>query len=118
MQERRREPRQNARICVKVYATDKEGRPFAQEAVASNFSCRGALLTNLEHEVRPGDLLLVFYEEKFARFRVVWALYADEMRQNQVAVQRLEGDKCPWETLLEGRASAASAGDTGRAPQL
>jgi hypothetical protein len=103
---------------VKVYATDKEGLPFGQEAVASNFSCRGALLTNLEHEVRPGDLMIVFYEEKFARFRVVWALYADAMRQNQVAVQRLESDKCPWAALLETEASAAASSGAGAAPRL
>jgi hypothetical protein len=110
MQERRREPRRNTRIGVKVYATDKEGLPFGQEAVASNFSCRGALLTNLEREVRPGDLMIVFYEEKFARFRVVWALYADEIRQNQVAVQRVESDKCPWAALLEKETNAAADG--------
>jgi hypothetical protein len=117
MQERRREPRQIVRICVKVYATDKEGQPFGQEVVASNFSSRGALLTNLAHEVRPGDLMMVFYEEKFARFRVVWALYADEMRQNEVAVQRLEGDKCPWAALLETEASAAASSGAAASPQ-
>jgi hypothetical protein len=116
MPERRKEPRTNSRIAVKVYATDKEGLPFGQEAVATNFSCRGALLTNLEHEVRPGDLMIVFYEEKFARFRVVWALYADAIRQNQVAVQRIEVDKCPWAALLEKDAAALANGAAAAAP--
>jgi hypothetical protein len=101
MQERRQEPRSSTRICVTVYGTDKEGMPFGEQAAARNISRRGALLTNVEHEVRPGDLLMVVYGERFARFRVVWALYADAMRRNQVAVQRIESDNCPWGRLLQ-----------------
>jgi len=67
MVERRQEPR-----AVQISGRDAAGMPFTQSATASSVSNGGALLSGLFQEIRPGDLLWVEYQQRKARFRIVW----------------------------------------------
>ena len=107
MIERRREPRIDVDMSLQVWGIDTKGERFLQQARARDVSLSGALLTELDAELRSGDLVGILYAGKKARFRVVWVRYSGTSRKIQAAVHRLEEDDCPWEHLLPSRESAA-----------
>jgi hypothetical protein len=100
MIERRRDPRIEKNLPVRLWGVDERGCRFEQEAVASNFSSRGALLSGVTEKLKCGDLVGLAYRGKKARFRVVWIRDSRAGHKIQVAVQRLEHEKCPWRELL------------------
>jgi hypothetical protein len=99
MLERRQESRKQLDIAVRISGRDVSGEPFAQSAVASSISGGGALLSGMEWQVRTGDLVWVEYEERKARFRIVWVRDSESGRKTQAAIQRLENEACPWAGL-------------------
>ena len=96
MVERRQEPRAQVDVAVQISGRDANGIPFTQSAMASSISNGGALLSGLSQEIRSGDLLWVQYQQRKARFRIVWVRDSQSERKTQAAVQRLEKEECPW----------------------
>ena len=96
MAERRQERRTPADLAVQISGRDANGITFRQSATASSISNGGALLTGLSQELRSGDLLWVEYQQRKARFRIVWVSDSQSKRETQAAVQRLAKDECPW----------------------
>jgi len=114
MIERRREPRTQIDLALRVWGVDGKGERFLQEARARDISLSGALLSGLDLNLRSGDVIGIMYGGKSARYRVVWVRYDGTGERMQVAVHRVEADACPWLDLLcsepvSGSAVAASA---------
>ncbi|HVO79915.1 MAG TPA: PilZ domain-containing protein [Terriglobales bacterium] len=101
MNERRKEPRTQVDLPVRVWGIDAKGALFAQEAVARNISGSGALLYGIEQSLRIHDLIGVGYGDRQARYRVVWVRDSGTDRKIQVAVHKLKSEQCPWKDLLE-----------------
>lgn len=99
MAERRQEPRAQIDLTVQISGHDVNGMPFAQSVTASSISGSGALLSGLSRGIRPGDLLWVEYQQRKARFRIVWVRDSQSERKTQAAVQRLGNEECPWTVL-------------------
>jgi len=92
-----------------------QGRPFSQHVRAQNISHEGALLNNVESELRVGDVIGVQFEDKKARCSVIWAMNTGTMKKNQVGIRLLTDQECPWEKQLpEGAVSAVSASNRRR----
>jgi hypothetical protein len=85
-----------AGLAVQVSGRDCNGTPFTQRVTASNVSRSGALLSGLSRGMRSGDLLWVEYEQRKARFRIVWVRDSQSGPKTQAAVQKLETEECPW----------------------
>lgn len=100
MIERRREERHRANVAVMVWGIDTRGERFLQPAHAREISLSGALLSGLDVELRCGDLMGVIYNEKKARYRVVWVRSSGTAQRIQAAVHLLAPDECPWQDLL------------------
>jgi hypothetical protein len=109
MMERRREPRKEIALILLVWGIDTRGERFLQEARARDISLSGALLYELEAELRSGDLVGVLYAGKKARCRVVWVRYCGATRKIQAAIHRIEGDECPWPELLDDATAVSPA---------
>lgn len=92
----RPEPRVQIDLHVRVWGMGADGHPFFQNAHARNISNHGALLSGMEHELTPGDVIGVQYEEKKARFRVIWVIDAGPLQKIQAGVQIVDGQECPW----------------------
>jgi hypothetical protein len=109
--DRRREPRTNVDLALKVWGLDTRGERFVQEAHARDISLSGALLSGLDAELRSGDVVGILYGSRKARFRVVWVRYDEAGDKMQAAVHRIDPDVCPWRELLveESADSAAPA---------
>lgn len=102
MLDRRREPRLGLNLTVLVWGIDSEGGRFSQTAHARNISQSGALLTGITWVLRPGDLIAVQHREQRARYRVVWSRGSGTEDKTLAAVQKLEGEVCPWLEELSG----------------
>jgi hypothetical protein len=85
---------------------DSNGKPFIQHVRAKNISNQGALVSGVECELKPGDIIGVQVEQKKARCRIVWVVDAGGIYKNQVGLQLLEGQECPWKEALSGPAAA------------
>ncbi|MCU1295925.1 MAG: type pilus assembly PilZ [Acidobacteriaceae bacterium] len=97
--EQRPELRLEADIPVRVWGMDAEGRPFFQSASAGNISSHGAMLSRINHGLKPGEVIGVQYGEKKARFRVVWVVDGGLVRKIEAGVEILDNQQNPWEEL-------------------
>jgi len=102
----RPEPRLDSDFPIRVWGMDSNGKPFIQHVRAKNISNQGALVSGVECELKPGDIIGVQVEQKKARCRIVWVVDAGGIYKNQVGLQLLEGQECPWKEALSGPAAA------------
>jgi len=100
MPDRRREPRTQVDLPLQVWGVDARGVRFSQDACATNISLSGALLSQLDVNLKSGDLIGVIYAGRKARYRVVWVLPSGTSQRVQAAIQRVEPDECPWHDRL------------------
>ena len=111
MHNRRRDPRIRLELPVQIWGVDAKGARYSQAATAGDISFGGALISGIQLELRPGDLIGIQHGNKRARYRVVWARDSGGAGKNQAAVQRLDDSECPWRDILERLALAAAAGE-------
>jgi PilZ domain len=109
MTEHRPEPRSTAQVAVRVYGMGADGKAFFQNALATNLSHQGALLEQIEHELKVGEIIGVQYGDKKVRCRVVWVIKAETTAKNQAGVRLLPDQECPWKDELVAEAPAAEA---------
>jgi len=102
----RPEPRLDTDLPIRVWGMDSNGKPFIQHVRAKNISNQGALVSGVECELKPGDIIGVQVVQKKARCRIVWVVDAGGIYKNQVGLQLLEGQECPWKEALSGPAAA------------
>ena len=101
MIERRKEARVRTSTPIRVWGIDINGRSFNQDARVRDVSRSGALVCDLEAELRSGDLVGVIYSGKRCRFRIVWIRPSGAKGEIQAAIHRVSGDECPWPDLLD-----------------
>jgi len=98
------QPRPDERLSVnlgmRVWGMGADGRAFSQYARAHNISAGGALLCDIEHDLKIGDTIGVQAGEKKARCKVVWAANTHSVQKIRVGVQLLTKLNCPWIALL------------------
>jgi hypothetical protein len=76
------------------------GQPFFQNANAQNISSTGACIYGVDPELKVGDVIGVQYEGKKARCKVIWVVNAGALKKNQVGVQLVAEQECPWTAAL------------------
>jgi|SRR5512132_2828577 hypothetical protein len=94
--EQRSEPRKDKHLVVTINGMDKSGHSFTQNAIASNLSKSGALLSGITKQVRSRDLIWVEHRGKWSRFKVVWVRDSESHQLIQAAVHLLNTEACPW----------------------
>jgi len=109
MIDRRHEPRTKLDLPLLVWGIDTRGGRFLQQAHARDISLSGALLSGIDCELSPGDMIGILCAGKKARFRVVWVRYDGTGDKMQVAVHRVAADACPWQDLLSNEEASRSA---------
>jgi PilZ domain-containing protein len=112
--DKRPETRVATQIPVRVWGMDAEGRPFFQNANATNISSEGALLLKINHPLKTGDIIGVQHEGKKARFKVVWLIDGGAARKIEVGVQILPNQQSPWPGLVTTEKAAVAPGKNKR----
>lgn len=93
-------PRATLDLKVKVWGMGANGQPFFQNANAQNISSTGACIYGVDPELKVGDVIGVQYEGKKARCKVIWVVNAGALKKNQVGVQLVAEQECPWALAL------------------
>jgi hypothetical protein len=93
-------PRIPVDLDFRVWGMGADGHPFSQHARAQNISSGGALLSNIERDLKIGDTIAVQNGEKKARCKVVWSSDTRSVQKIKVGVQLLSAQECPWASLL------------------
>jgi PilZ domain len=106
--DKRPEIRIATEIPVRVWGMDAEGRPFFQNANATNISSEGALLLKIAHPLKAGDIIGVQHGAKKARFKVVWVIDGGAARKIEVGVQILPNQQSPWPELITTEKAAVA----------
>jgi len=93
------ETRITAELPVRVWGMDADGKPFFQNATASNLSTEGALLTRILHPLKMGEILGVQYGEKKARFEIKWVKAVALPKSFDAGVKILPNQTTPWDEI-------------------
>jgi len=106
--DKRPETRVATVILVRVWGMDADGRPFFQNANATNLSSEGAMLSGISHQLKTGDVIGVQHGDKKARFKVVWVIDGGVARQIEAGVQILANQQSPWQALTKADKAAVA----------
>jgi PilZ domain len=87
-------------LDLRVWGMGADGRPFSQHARARNISFGGAMLSDIERDLKIGDTIGVQSGSKKARCKVVWSANTQSAQKIKVGVQLLKEQDCPWSSLL------------------
>jgi hypothetical protein len=112
--EKRPETRVETQILVRVWGMDSDGRPFFQNVKAANVNSEGALLAGINHPLKVGDVVGVQYEERKARFKVIWVMDGGAARRIDIGIQVLHGQRTPWHELAGGEVDKEVSGKNRR----
>jgi len=93
---KRREPRIQMRLQVRMAGVDASGRPLLQMVTTQNISCQGARLDGIQGAFKPGEIISVSYNNNKARFRVCWMGDTGTARAGQMGVESVDPAKCIW----------------------
>ena len=101
------EKRLTVDIPVRIWGMSAQGRPFSQHVRAQNISVEGALLHDVESELKVGDVIGIQCDSNKARCTVIWAMNTGTLKRNQVGIRLVTDQECPWrEHLPEGAEDA------------
>ena len=90
------ETRVNTDLPVRVWGMDADGKPFFQNATASNLSSEGALLSRIQHPLKMGEIIGVQYADKKARFEIMWVKAVALPKGFDAGVRALPNQVIPW----------------------
>ncbi len=108
------EPRLTVDLPVRIWGMNAEGRPFSQHARAHNISSDGALVSDVETELKVGDTIGLQCDEKKSRCTVVWVMNTGPVKKNQVGVKLVAGQECPWKNYLPLDGATVTIGESNR----
>jgi PilZ domain len=93
-------PRVPVDLELRVWGMGADGRIFSQHARARNVSIGGALISDIDRDLKIGDTIGVQRGEKKARCKVIWTLNTRSAEKIRAGVQLLSEKDCPWTALL------------------
>ncbi len=93
------ETRVAAELPVRVWGMDADGRPFFQNATATNLSSEGALLSRIQHPLKMGEVLGVQYGDKKARFEIKWVKAVALPKGFDAGIRIQTNQSVPWEEV-------------------
>jgi len=99
--ERRGQPRVQGVLPIRIWGTDRDGRPFSEHVCTLDISARGARLAGVRTPLFVGDTLRIAYHTRTAQFRIRWVTVAGRATtETHVGVECLEPDKALWPVRL------------------
>ncbi len=108
------EPRIPVDLDIRVWGIAADGHAFSQRAHARNISSSGALLCEIERDLKIGDTIGVQVGQKKTRCKVVWTRNTLSIQKVQVGVHLLSKSECPWSDFLPKTTPVSTVGPRRR----
>lgn len=93
---RRRQPRTQAVLPVRVRGTDASGVLFEGLAHTLDLTPTGAKLGAMRHPMKALDTLVVLYRQRRIEFTIIWSKLLDGACEYQVGLQTIAQQSDPW----------------------
>ena len=94
---RRREPRADLMLQVRILGMSADNRPFNESVQTLNISSRGVVLAGVQCQLKVGEIVGLRYGEKKARHRVTWVRRPDPSQPAEVGLETVEEGKSLWD---------------------
>jgi hypothetical protein len=99
---KRREPRIDTAVPVRIFGTDTNGRTFSEKLTTLNVSRHGAELGGVQAQLKMGEIIGLTYGTNKAHFRVMWVGLPGTPKQARIGLFNLSPDKPLWDFELPG----------------
>lgn len=96
----RREDRKDVKLSVRIFGIDASGQIFSDQVTTVNVSLRGAMLSGIRRQIKPGEVIGLTYGRAKARFRVQWVGQRGTQQQDRIGIQNVVPRNCLWELAL------------------
>jgi hypothetical protein len=97
---KRREPRTETSLPVRIFGTDAEGKVFSESVLTVDLSHSGAKLSGVRARIKPGDIIGMSNGQNKSRFSVQWVGQPATARAGQIGLFNLAPAKSLWEVAL------------------
>lgn len=97
---RRREPRKEVQVAVRIFGTDSDGQVFSAKAVTVNVSQQGAELSGVEPRLTLGEIIGLSYSKNRVHFRVKWVGQPGTPKEGCVGLLNTSPEKPLWDFPL------------------
>lgn len=97
---KRREPRKEIRVPVRIFGTDRNGQIFTEKVFTVNVSRHGAELTGVQSQPKIDEIIGLTYGAIKAHFRVKWVGEAGSPKLSHIGLLNLSPEKPLWDFPL------------------
>jgi len=99
---KRREPRKDIRVPVRIFGTDSAGRIFSEKVFTVNVSRHGVELSGVQAQLNIDEIIGLTYGEIKSHFRVKWVGPPGTAALGHVGFLNLSPEKTLWDFPLPG----------------
>jgi PilZ domain-containing protein len=99
---KRREPRVELQLPIRVFGTDINGKAFSENLVTVDVSRRGVKLSNIQAQLKAGETIGMTYGQTKGRFVVRWVGAIGTPRAGQIGIEYTSPEKPFWNVPLPG----------------
>src|SRR5579872_672820 len=97
---KRREPRTEIELPVRIFGTDAAGRAFSENVLTVDVSRTGAKLKGVQAQLKSGELIGLTHGPNKGRFYVKWVGQPGTPRAGQIGLMSASPEKTLWEVAL------------------
>ena len=97
---KRREPRKEIKVPVRIFGTDKGGQIFSEKVFTSNVSRHGLLLAGVQAQPNLDEIVGVTYGQTKGHFRVKWVGQPGTAQAGELGLLNLAPEKVFWDFPL------------------
>jgi hypothetical protein len=107
----RRQTRNETRVPVRIFGTDRDGQIFSEKVFTVNVSRQGVELSGVQAQPRPDEIIGLTYGQTKAHFKVRWVGETGSPKVGHVGLLNLSPEKQIWDFPVPAGLDA-SEGDT------
>ncbi len=97
---RRREPRKDIQLPVRIFGTDSSGQVFSEKAITVNVSHQGAELSGVQAKIKLEETIGLTYGKNRVHFRVKWIGKLGTPKAGHVGLLNMAPEKPLWDLTL------------------
>jgi len=97
---KRREPRVELQLPIRVFGTDINGKAFSEKIVTIDVSRRGVKLSRVQAQIKVGETIGMTYGQTKGRFIVRWVGAPGTPRAGQIGIEYASPEKPFWSVPL------------------
>jgi len=107
---KRREPRKDIKVPVRIFGTDSSGQIFSEKVFTTNVSRHGAELEGVQAQPKVDEIIGLTYGQIKGHFRVRWVGQPGTPRSGHLGLLNLSPEKPLWDFPLPAATVDAGSG--------